>query len=529
MDDKIKIPARNLLQYYKIYGGFLIFSVMILGFNYHTFNQKRTSFNEKKKYDLKLALDVIMSSYNKMSQVVYSEVVQQPDVLKILAQANSSSAIRRENAREALFKRLEPTYQRLKTLDIRQFHFHLPDNTSFLRFHKPEKFGDDLTDIRLSVSQVNSKLLPVSGFEEGRVKSGFRHVFPILDGDCHLGSVEISLSFAALQKTLESLFDKEFCFMIRCETVANKVFDEEKVNHAPSQLSPRFMVEKSFTPKPALKAINDRLKPLIASQIIKFKPFVSTLDLNEESYVITFHPLKNTAGKDVAYVMAYEEDPTFNQLRFELFARQGVATIILSIILILITKLIYAHEVIRIQAVEDALTRLPNRRSFADRIAIEVSRSYREEETLSVVMCDIDNFKHFNDTYGHQQGDRCLRQVARTIEQSLHRSTDFCARYGGEEFVILLSNTPLESAYAVAERVREAIEKLQITHDKNLPSRVVTLSLGVYSLSGGKSLTAEGLVKEADKLLYDAKAHGRNNVQCPIMASKVESAKSRLK
>lgn len=101
------------------------------------------------------------------------------------------------------------------------------------------------------------------------------------------------------------------------------------------------------------------------------------------------------------------------------------------------TKLNRAYESMRSQAVTDALTGIPNHRSFSDRILTEFERSQRCEHPLSVIMGDIDNFKCYNDTYGHRTGDKCLREVAQAINKTLKRPGDFCARYGGEEFVVI--------------------------------------------------------------------------------------------
>jgi len=172
-----------------------------------------------------------------------------------------------------------------------------------------------------------------------------------------------------------------------------------------------------------------------------------------------------------------------------------------------------AYRTIKRQAAFDALTRVPNRRSFSERILLEYKRSLRYREPLSIIMCDIDTFKAYNDTYGHSSGDQCLIKVAQTIKTSLKRPGDFCARYGGEEFVILLPNASLDSAMHVAETIRSNIEKMGIPHKNSLPTQVVTLSLGVTTSEGTTLVSHEELIKHADMALYKAKEQGRNQVQ----------------
>lgn len=171
------------------------------------------------------------------------------------------------------------------------------------------------------------------------------------------------------------------------------------------------------------------------------------------------------------------------------------------------------YEVLRRQSIIDALTGIPNRRHFSDTIVKEYRRAQREKFPLSLIMCDIDKFKEYNDTYGHEAGDECLRKVAQVIEKSLLRPGDFCARYGGEEFVIILPYSDYEGAMYVAEKIRENVEEKGIPHEKSSPLNVVTLSLGVATLDKSKPVSDRDLVNYADKALYKAKEKGRNRVE----------------
>lgn len=175
-------------------------------------------------------------------------------------------------------------------------------------------------------------------------------------------------------------------------------------------------------------------------------------------------------------------------------------------------KLRKAYKTIERLAKYDSLTGIPNRRSFMENILLEFKRSQREQQPLAVIMCDIDHFKAFNDSYGHDNGDQCLINVAQSIKSSLNRPGDFLARFGGEEFIILLPATTLNGALTIAERIRANIEKLSIPNKNSSPLKIVTLSLGV-SITDASSETYETLVKHADLALYKAKENGRNQVQ----------------
>jgi diguanylate cyclase (GGDEF)-like protein len=176
-------------------------------------------------------------------------------------------------------------------------------------------------------------------------------------------------------------------------------------------------------------------------------------------------------------------------------------------------KLDNAYELIRSQAVTDDLTGIPNRRSFLDRTRTEFNRSRRNKYPLSVVMIDIDHFKSYNDTYGHERGDECLKKVALAIQQTLKRPSDFCARYGGEEFITVLPDTAQEGALFIAEEIRTAVRNLGIAHEKSSPARMVTISLGVATAEDNLSTSYEDLIRQSDKALYLAKENGRNRVE----------------
>jgi len=173
-----------------------------------------------------------------------------------------------------------------------------------------------------------------------------------------------------------------------------------------------------------------------------------------------------------------------------------------------------ANEKLQAISNTDGLTGAANRRFFDFQLKTEWRRSYRQKEPLSVIMCDVDHFKNFNDHYGHPEGDQCLIKVVQVIRSQFNREGDLLARYGGEEFVVVLPNTPIEGACKVAERIRQAMEALAIPHAYSQVAPVVTLSLGV----AGGQVTEEDevmqMVEHADQALYRAKRNGRNQVVC---------------
>ncbi len=159
------------------------------------------------------------------------------------------------------------------------------------------------------------------------------------------------------------------------------------------------------------------------------------------------------------------------------------------------------------EAYTDTLTGLPNRRRFEEELTRAAGSSMRRGAELSVAMIDVDRFKRYNDAFGHQAGDVALRRVGSAIARSVARSGDFAARYGGEEFVVILEDTELEGAAAVADRIRNEVLRLGIPTERNTP---LSVSIGVAARWPGES--TETLLRRADRALYTAKNAGRNRV-----------------
>ncbi|HEY9767490.1 MAG TPA: diguanylate cyclase [Coleofasciculaceae cyanobacterium] len=173
-----------------------------------------------------------------------------------------------------------------------------------------------------------------------------------------------------------------------------------------------------------------------------------------------------------------------------------------------------ANQRLTYQANIDSLTQIANRRRFDEYITQEWSRCAREREYLSLILCDVDYFKAYNDTYGHQAGDNCLHEVAKGIERAVKRPADVAFRYGGEEFAIILPHTEGKGAIKVAEDIHQQIQDLQIPHVSSDVSSVVSLSLGVSSIipASDTRTSPHTLISAADDALYDAKLKGRNRV-----------------
>ena len=172
-----------------------------------------------------------------------------------------------------------------------------------------------------------------------------------------------------------------------------------------------------------------------------------------------------------------------------------------------------AHELLEQQNRIDPLTGLANRRCLDESLRLEWKRAQRHQDSpLTIILCDIDNFKRYNDTYGHPAGDDCLVKVATAMRESFTRKIDLVARYGGEEFMIVLPNTSAEVAFKQADIMRQRIWGLNIDHKSSPTADRVTISVGIFTAQPTRNCKLRTAIQHADEALYDAKANGRNKV-----------------
>ncbi len=171
----------------------------------------------------------------------------------------------------------------------------------------------------------------------------------------------------------------------------------------------------------------------------------------------------------------------------------------------------------------DGLTGVSNRRQFDATMSREWQRAIRSDMPISLIFADIDFFKRYNDHYGHQAGDDCLKRVAETLLTTVHRPADLVSRYGGEEFVMILPDTTNEGALAVAEKALHSVRELNIPHENSEVADHVTLSIGVATLCPQENSGPEELIEVADRMLYRAKEKGRNKIEIALSSPELKN------
>ncbi|MGE4510424.1 MAG: diguanylate cyclase [Sulfurimonadaceae bacterium] len=269
-------------------------------------------------YDQNVVRDfkIITGNYSHFARSTYTLIINKPQVLDLLKEAYKGQKQKAE-AREKLYLLLYKEYDYLTKSGLKQLHFQLKDNESFLRFHRPKKFGDNLSGIRATIEYVNKNLVGIEGFEEGRIFNGFRHVYPLMGIDdqgrsIHLGSVEISFSAFVLTQEFTRSHEAKAGFVISQKEVEKKVFANEKSNYEPSpfegflyESSIVHELEKTFSHIQTAQLAKSDIKQA-AARIHEGEVF--SLIAEDGKSIFTFVPFKNPVTKKVASAIILQED-----------------------------------------------------------------------------------------------------------------------------------------------------------------------------------------------------------------------------
>jgi diguanylate cyclase (GGDEF)-like protein/PAS domain S-box-containing protein len=595
---------------------------------------------------------VIYDKYKKISELILKTKVDTPEVCNIFKDAVDAAEDKKNNARQKLYDHLKNTYTLLKVYNIKQFHFHLPNNESFLRFHKPEKFGDNLTGIRQTVEFVNSTKKPVDGFEEGRHYNGFRFVYPLFYDHKYIGCVEISFSTLAFSSEMMSSHDVASKFLMLKKVTDQKLFSDAKSNYSDSQFEEYYyekqtdLDRKKYLTSDINCEVSPKTKEIVKLKKDSQKSFTIFDETSQD--ILTLLKIQNPITKQNIALFVLREPGAYI-----LEQRNNFSIIFVSIVLLLAIVLTFIYRILNEKAIlnakvkhktrelnqlnkkqeeyinlidqniitsttdifgiitsasdafcniseyskkeligknhniikhedtvqslfqdlwktinsnniwegeiknkkknggfywvqttinpifdesgkktgymsirqditdkkkieeisiTDGLTNIFNRRYFDEIFPKFIRNCKREKKLLCFTILDIDNFKKYNDTYGHQMGDDVLKKVSAAIQKPLKRADDLCFRLGGEEFGILYKADGYENSIQYINSIRKNIENLQITHEKNDPLKLVTASFGMICKTSNDQHTLDEIYKFADEELYRAKTSGRNQV-----------------
>ncbi len=413
--------------------------------------------------------------------------------------------------RETLLKLTAPIYEKLTEENpyLQIMHFHTKETRSFLRLHKPQKYGDDLSSIRHMINNTNRLKSKQTGMEVGRYGINYRVALPVINREGkHLGAFEFGIHI----NYIFNFFNKDYGFTTVL-LLHKKIFDiiyenNKKLNYQPFS-------EKYYIILPNSSQILEELKPSIISKEYALLSANGRTDL-----VFPITDLSSVADENIGKILFIQNLNYYT----DQIALIRNTTIGLSLLLVLLSfyllQKIFNNFALTLHSFQnrmeiknrtlsklantDHLTKLHNRKYTDTIIRKELNRAKRYEQPLSLIMLDIDDFKIINDTYGHNSGDRLLKDLSKLVLSTI-RDSDYFGRWGGEEFILIAPQTSLESSVLLAEKIRMAVSEFNFKEAKN-----VTCSLGVVQYSDEEN--ADDLIHNADLALYEAKNSGKNKV-----------------
>jgi len=333
---------------------FGILSILYTCYIQYSFVKEKKSFLDQQNEKLELSYISVHNSLMNLSDFFVNRLINRKDVINLFEKNGINNETKKNEIRDSLYNLLIPEYEYIKTKDIKQLHFHSANNESFLRFHRPYKFGDDLTDIRHSVKMTNKTKRIYSGFEEGRIVNGFRYVSPLYSGTEHIGSVECSFSFGAIKNQFKVLGIQNVGFLIKKDIVETKVFESELGNYIPSLLSDDYYHEIEFlhyknNDDEILKRIDNSINKKIQENFKQYKNFTVCEKIDNKCYIISFILIKNTENKPAAYIFSYQENNILPYLQKQHRIIQIVGIIILILLeLFVIMSMRYSIKIEKI-------------------------------------------------------------------------------------------------------------------------------------------------------------------------------------
>ena len=440
----------------------------------------------------------------------------------VLAEGGAAGGIKANEKRQALLEKVKPAWDKLtENYNIRQLHYHLgPGSLSYLRVHKPNKYGDRMDDVRHIIVDTNAEKTPRYGFETGRIYSGLRGVYPIWATDpetgkkVYVGALETGTSFQQILPVFARSFNTEIAIFLTKNHVISTMWHEFINDYFDKNPNDQYYLESTSS-----NAIKSILPEITINDHFQSKK-IDVIYQDSKYWALYYFPFKDyqaskeETAKAIGFVITWM-DITDLIVHFRMSILLNILFAIIALIIIEFALIWFLKRQKRLiiaerKAMFDGLTGIYNRGFFNQALRKMIHAKDQLTLPISCLMCDIDYFKNYNDTYGHQKGDRCLKQVAASLKAHLRGKEDLLARYGGEEFIILLPNTTLNDAKAIAERMRQTVYDLKIEHQSSETSKYVTLSIGVSSTDDPDGL--KELLVEADENLYKAKRNGRNQI-----------------
>ncbi|MCV6607597.1 MAG: diguanylate cyclase [Campylobacterales bacterium] len=394
--------------------------------------------------------------------------------------------------RERLLSLSSPIYEDLEEkYHITHFYFHNLDKKNFLRVHNPKVHSDLIKRVTLEKAKEKS----FGGIESGIYHNPIlRVVTPLRFEREIIGYIEIGKEFDVFTKELSNATDGEIIFTL---------------DNNPNG---------SLTIESTIKNLNEEFQQLLLQK----KPLThSYINNNGIDYYVSNQPFYDISKKQIGTIyVAYDVSIEIDFL-YELVIK---TTIIIALLLLFLFSYYYkclkdvecnlnkAYNKVQKISITDELSTLYNKRHFNQNSQKQIKRAERHKNYISFIIIDIDNFKKYNDTYGHLKGDKVIEKVGKTIKATFQREDDYCYRIGGEEFAVICESSKENEAVELAHKLKENIKNLDIKHKRNESYNKITVSIGISFEKATIDSSIDDLYNKADEALYFSKGNGRNRV-----------------
>ncbi len=325
----------------------LVLTLVTVGlgiFLHHNRMAKQDTHFSQHQEILSTAYRASLLTYRLAMDAFYDNTISQPNISRLFAEGvGAVDKDKQDLARGRLYRQLYATYISMKSHNLLQLHFHGADGTSFLRFHKPDHYGDSLLGLRPSIRIVNDEHRPVFGFETGRFRSGFRYVYPVSWQGQHIGSVEVSVTAKAIRDAMAELDpNREYAFILNRQLTESIIFPEQRWLFRPTDLHPGFLIEDADallpdSPPPlstTASLINRRLgrNEIVQAALIKGEAITVGVYAESRPYIVSLLPMRDVTGRAAGYVISYAPDPLVEEHQKEFFIYIAIAGAFIGII-----------------------------------------------------------------------------------------------------------------------------------------------------------------------------------------------------
>lgn len=319
---------------------YLTASTILIGFSYYTLQSRINSLLVAEQALIFNAFQATINAFKYQSDILYINRINRPVVIEIFKHAQDSSALTQAQVRKDLYDELIDMYQTMQHFQLKQLHFHLPNNHSFLRFHRPEAYGDDLSGVRRTIDFVNKTKQRIDGFEEGRIYNGYRYVFPLFDDKTYLGSVETSVSMDVILQEMNKNIGFESDFIIKSPVVKAQVFKTEQANYTHTNFDSNFMHDRTIHPENR-PLINQMMQRYLETHHFDNQSFNSLQFFNGQFYLLNGLAIPSALTQEtVAYLLSAVENSEVKELYIEFF----ITVFAILIILLVFTKILHKTD-----------------------------------------------------------------------------------------------------------------------------------------------------------------------------------------